>query len=126
MLKTIKNIYLYSAVYGLVVLFPQYFMETKVGIDFPPSITHPEFYYGFTGLALVWQLCFILISKDPIRYKPIMPITILEKASFGIPCLILFLQGRLHQLTLVFGCIDLLLMCLFIYSYLKTPNTAND
>lgn len=122
MLKQVKNIYFYAGIYGLIALTPQLFMEKKFGIDFPPPITHPEFYYGFTGLALVWQLCFILISKDPIRYKPLMPITFLEKISFGLPCIILYIQGRLHPLTLLFGCIDLFLMCLFIYSYKKTPD----
>lgn len=122
MIERVKKIYFYAAVYGILVLFPQYFMETKTGIDFPPPITHPEFFYGFTGLALVWQFAFIIISKDPVRYKPIMPVTVLEKASFGFAAVILFILGRVPSLVLFFGSIDLFLMCLFIYSYLNTTD----
>ena len=27
---------------------------------YPPTITHPDFFYGFVGVALVWQLVFLL------------------------------------------------------------------
>jgi|SRR5215813_3818536 len=53
-------------------LLPLYFMIAKVGHDAPPAITHPEFYYGFLGLAVLWQFVFISVARDPIRYRPIM------------------------------------------------------
>ena len=121
MIEKIKKIYLFSAIYGIVILFPQLFMEHKVGIDYPPAITHPEFFYGFNGLALAFQILFIIISKDPIRYRAVMIPAILEKASFGTTAVILFILGRLHPLVLFFATIDIFLMCLFIFSYIKTP-----
>ena len=122
MIEKIKKIYLFSGIYGIIVLLPQLFMETKTGIDYPPAITHPEFYYGFVGVALAWQIFFILISKDPIRYKPIVIAGILEKASFGFSSIILFALGRIPTLVLFFSTIDLIIMCLLIFSYLKTPD----
>jgi hypothetical protein len=71
--------YSIAAVYGLLVLLPLYFLLDRVGQDAPPAITHPELYYGFIGLAVLWQQVFVLIARDPIRYLPIIPITILEK-----------------------------------------------
>jgi hypothetical protein len=62
-----KIVFRIAGIYGFIVLLPQYFTEDKTGRDFPPPITHPEFYYGFIGLALTWQLLFILLSTDPFN-----------------------------------------------------------
>ena len=51
-----KRVFFIAAVLGVIVLAPQYFMEAKVGRDFPPPITHPEHFYGFIGVALAWQM----------------------------------------------------------------------
>jgi hypothetical protein len=117
-----RRVFAGAAIYGILVLAPQYFMEAQVGRDYPPPLTHPEYFYGFVGLALVWQFAFLLIARDPVRYRPLMPIAVLEKLAFGIPALALYLQGRLHVNVLAFGAIDLLLGTLFVVSYLKTPS----
>lgn len=109
-----------AAIYGILVLAPQYFMEARIGRDYPPPITHPEHFYGFIGLALVWQFAFLLIARDPVRYRPLMPVAVLEKLAFGIPCLVLYAQGRLHAAVLAAGLIDLLLGALFALSYVRT------
>ena len=46
--------FLIAGIYGLLSLSPMYFLEAKNGRDFPPAITHPEYYYGFMGVALAW------------------------------------------------------------------------
>ena len=38
-MKFARRVYLIAAIYGLIVLVPQYFMEGKNGRDFPPAIT---------------------------------------------------------------------------------------
>ena len=53
-------------------LVPQYFLEQKVGIDYPPAITHPEYFYGFLGVAIAWQVAFLIIGQDPLRFRPMM------------------------------------------------------
>jgi hypothetical protein len=115
-----RIVYLVAAVYGIVVLLPQYFLEERIGRDYPPPITHPEHFYGFVGLALVWQFAFLLISRDPARWRPLMPITVLEKLVFGVPALVLFLQGRVHSSVLAVGTIDLVLGTLFSIAWLRT------
>ena len=40
----------------------------------------------FVGLALLWQMVFVLVAKDPLRYRPIMPIAILESWSTRCRC----------------------------------------
>lgn len=115
-----KLVFLIAGIYGLIVLVPQYFFEARTGHDYPPPITHPEYYYGFIGLAVVWQLAFLLISRDPVRYHPLMIAAILEKACFAIPAVILLLQNRIPGLIFAFAMIDAVLGVLFLIAYVKT------
>ena len=50
-----RRTFLVAAVYGVIVLLPQSFMEAAIGRDYPPPITHPEHFYGFVGVALAWS-----------------------------------------------------------------------
>ena len=116
-----KYTFLIAGIYGVLALLPQYFLEAKNGLDFPPPISHPEYFYGFIGVALAWQIVFFVIAKNPAKYRPLMLVAILEKVSFGIPAIILFLTHRLAPLMLVAGLIDLVLGVLFLIAFLKTP-----
>src|SRR5262245_7884440 len=104
-----KRVFLVAGVYGLIVLLPQYFLEEKNGRDFPPAITHSEYYYGFLGVAVAWQIAFLIVSRDPARYRAIMIPAIVEKAGFGITAVALFVLGRLSIALFGAGLIDLLL-----------------
>ena len=115
-----RRVFLLAGVIGLLTLVPQYFMEARVGRDFPPPITHPEYFYGFVGVGLVWQILFLIISTDPQRLRPAMVAAVLEKLSFGVPVIVLYLQGRLPAMILGFGLFDLFLGVLFVISYRVT------
>lgn len=119
-MKFARYSFLIAGIYGLIALAPQYFMEAKNGRDFPPAITHPEYYYGFIGVALAWQIVFLIISRDPARYRPVMLAAMFEKFSFAIAAVVLFLQNRLHAMMLGAGMLDLILGVLFVISFLKT------
>lgn len=106
-----------AGVYGIVVLLPQYFLEERIGIEQPPPITHPEHFYGFTGVALAWQVAFLIVARDPARYRLLMLPAILEKASFGIAALVLFAQQRVPGAVVVFGLIDLVWGALFAAAF---------
>lgn len=118
-----RRLFLIAAVYGFVVLLPQYFMEAKIGRDFPPPITHPEYFYGFIGVAIAWQVLFLLIARDPVRYRLAMLPGTLEKLAFGGACIALYLQGRLATATLGFGIVDLVFAALFVVAFRRTPKT---
>jgi hypothetical protein len=115
-----KRVFSAAAIYGFIVLLPQYFLEAKTGRDFPPVITHPEYYYGFIGVAVAWQIVFLVISRDPIRYRPLMPAAVVEKAVFALPAIALYLDGRLSDQMLGAGLLDLVLGVLFVMAYRRT------
>ena len=116
-MKFARLTFLVAGIYGLIVMLPQYFLEAKTGRDFPPAITHPEFFYGFIGITVAWQLLFLVMSRDPLRYRPAIIPAVVEKASFSIAAVVLFLQQRLSPVALVPVSIDIILGILFIASY---------
>lgn len=102
---------------------PLYFMFDLIGRKGPPPITHPGFFYGFTGVALAWQIAFFIIATDPVRYRLLMIPSMFEKFSFGAAVVILVLQRRMHRSDLFFAVVDLLLGALFATAYLRTPRS---
>ncbi len=121
-----KRVFFIAAIYGVIGLVPQYFMEAKIGRDFPPPITHPEHFYGFIGVALAWQIFFFLIARDPVRYRGAMIPAILEKVAFGAAAMALYAQGRLAVPVLGAGIIDLIFAALFWVAWRATPNVSAD
>ena len=113
-----------AGIYGLIVLLPQYVMEERIGRDDPPPITHAEYFYAFLGVAVAWQVAFLVIARDPIRYRPMMIPAILEKASFAIAAPVLFTQQRVSGVVLGFGIADLVLGILCVAACRRTPLTA--
>jgi len=119
-MKFAKRVFLLAGIYGLLVMAPQYFLEGKIGRDYPPPITHPENFYGFIGVTLAWQLMFLLISRDPERYRLAMLPAIVEKFTFWPAVIVLYLQHRVAGSVLGFGIVDLVLGLLFIESFRRT------
>jgi hypothetical protein len=122
--KFSRYVFLIGGIYGLLVVTPQYFMESWTGRTFPPPVTHPEYYYGFVGAVVVWHLLFLVISRDPTRYRPMMPVAAMEKLAFGAPILVLYAQGRAALPIVGAAVIDLILGVLFLLSYWKTAASA--
>jgi hypothetical protein len=123
-MKFAKIVFWIAGIWGVVILAPLYFMFDRIGSQDPPAITHPAFYYGFVGVGLAWQIAFFVIASDPVRLRPMMIPSALEKISFGAAVIVLYLQNRLHGADLVFGAVDWLLAILFLVSFLKTSSPA--
>jgi hypothetical protein len=119
-MKFAKIVFWIAGIWGFLVLTPLYFMFDLIGRNDPPPITHPGFFYGFVGVALAWQVAFIVIATDPARFRPLMIPSILEKVSWGATVIALVLQQRMHESDLLFAGADLLLGVLFVMSYFKT------
>ena len=115
-----RIVFLVAGIYGLIVLVPQFFLERRIGEDNPPRITHPEYFYGFICVAVAWQVLFLVLSRDPIRYRPMMIPAMLEKIGFPIAVLVLYLQGRVSPTILIPAGLDVVLLVLFIAAYRKT------
>jgi hypothetical protein len=118
-MKFARVVFWLAAVWGFLVLTPLYFLYDMVGRQTPPPLTHPGFYYGFVGLALVWQLAFLIIGSDPVRYRPMMIPSMAEKFVYGLTLIVLYVQGRIGPREM-FGLSDLILGLLFVIAYWKS------
>ena len=79
-MKTSRLIFTIAGIYGLLILTPFLFLERRLAEASPGGLTHPEYFYGFLGAALVMQLVYLVIGRDPLRFRPLMPIAALAKA----------------------------------------------
>jgi hypothetical protein len=119
-----KWVFWLAGIIGLVMIVPPYFLEEQFGRDHPPPLNHPEFYYGFFGVALAWQLLFLVIATDPVRYRPAMLPAMVEKASFAGAMPVLYFLGRVPVSNVAFASIDAVWLVLFIVAYLRTGKSG--
>jgi hypothetical protein len=116
-----KWVFLVAGASGILLLIPPYFLERQTGENDPPPITHPEYYYGFLGVTLAWQVLFLVIAADPVRYRPAMPAAMLEKAGFVSAILALHAAGRVAGVWLGPAAMDGTWLVLFGIAYFRTP-----
>ena len=120
-----KWVFLLAGGSGVLMIVPPYFLERQTGEDYPPPITHPEYYYGFFGVTLAWQLLFLVIAADPVRYRTAMLPAMLEKASFAVAVPLLYAAGRVAAVWVGFAAMDATWLVLFVAAYLRTPKGQN-
>ena len=119
-----KIVFTVAGVWGIAVLTPFFFLFDYIGRHSPPPITHPDFYFGFITVGLAWQVAFLVIGRDPIRFRPLMIPAIIEKLGYVFSLVVLYTQGRLEasQIGPVYP--DLALGLLFVASFVKTRGDA--
>jgi hypothetical protein len=123
-IKFARLLFLVAGIYGLLVILPLFFLENQIGEHDPPAINHPEFYYGFAFVALGWQVVYLMLSRDPLRLRPMLIPAILGKAGFAFSVFVLFAQKRLSVANIFLPSIDLALAALFAWAYVELGRHA--
>jgi hypothetical protein len=118
-MKWIKYLFYACGVYGLLVITPLYFQEGRLASAALPAITYPEFFYGFIGVGLAWQVAFLVIGTDPVRYRPLILVGVIEKLGFGVPACLLYQAGRIKFEMFAAGLLDLVMAALFIVAWVR-------
>lgn len=108
-----KWVFRLAGLWGVLILVPLYF--------FPPPRQPLEYYFGFLGVALAWQILFLVIATDPIRYRPAMPPAMLEKLGFVLAIPILVALGRVDAEWLLPASLDATWLVLFVLAWWWTP-----
>jgi hypothetical protein len=121
-MKFAKIVFWAAFIWGVLVLTPLFFMFDAIGRNDPPPITHPGFYYGFATVGLAFQLVFVVIAKNPVRFRPMMLPSVFEKVSYATAGVVLYMQRRMHATDLLFVGADLFFGLLFLIAYFKTPD----
>ena len=125
-MKFAKVVFWVAGIWGVLVIMPLYFLFDLIGKNDPPAITHPGFYYGFVGCGLAWQIAFLIIGTNPVRLRPMMIPSVVEKFTFGVAVVTLVMQGRMHRTDLVFAGTDLTLGVLFVAAFVATGRRAGE
>lgn len=121
-MKFAKWVFLIAGLYGIVVVAPMLFLEPQIA----PGITHPVFFYAWVSVDLVWQVFFLVLSTDPMRYRPMMLVSVLEKATAVIAIPWLYVLGRIGGLWLGVAAVDLVLGLLFLAAYQRTGRVPSS
>jgi hypothetical protein len=125
-LKFAKIVFMVAGVWGVLVTLPLYFLYDLIGHQSPPVITHPEFYYGFVGVTLTWQVVFLVIATNPARYRTMIIPSILDKFSYVLANLALFVNHKMTASQALPSTTDLVLALFFISAFLKTRSRPNE
>ncbi len=120
-MRAARLIFGLAGLYGLIVLAPFLFLERAIADATPGGLTHVEYYYGFLGAGLAMQLVYLTIARDPVRFRPLMPIAAIVKLAFFVPVLVLWAQGRTPGSVLAFASVDGLLALAFLQAWRVTP-----
>jgi hypothetical protein len=80
--------------------------------------------HGFFLVTLAWQVAFLLIATDPVRYRLLMLAAMLEKFPFTIATLLLYAAGDAPVQVLAAGLIDAVFGILFSIAYIVTDEPA--
>ena len=118
-----RIVFTIAGLWGLAILTPMYFMLDLIGRSYPPAITHPDFYYGFIGVALAWQIAFLIIGRDPVRFHAMMIAAVLEKFVWVTSLCVLYMQGGIEPGQFAVAVPDFVLGVLFVISF-KMIETA--
>jgi hypothetical protein len=116
-----KWVFRLAGVWGILILVPPLFLERQTGQDYPPPVNHPEYYYAFFGVALAWQVMFLVIGSDPVRYRPAMLPSMLEKVGFVVAMPVLYALDRVPAVWVGFAATDAVWLVLFVAAFLRTP-----
>jgi hypothetical protein len=115
-MKLAKWIFLVAGILGLLSTIPLAFAE-KVLV-----VKQPEFFYGFVCLDICWQILYLFLCSDPVRYRPMMIPAFLAKVSGTVALTWLYLLGRVSSQWIAIGTVDGIFAVLFLAAFWATRN----
>jgi hypothetical protein len=77
-------------------------------------------------VGLAWQVAFLLIARDPVRFRLMMIPAVLEKFGWGACVIALYLQQRMHASDLGLAGVDMLLGGLFLLAFFRLRSAGTS
>lgn len=119
-----KWVFTIGGIWGLIIITPLFFLEGPITAASQP-FSHPDFFYGFLASTVAWQVGYLVIGRDPARFRPFMLIGAAGKVIYFGACVTLFLAGRVQPLAPLVTAPDLLLAALYVIAWVRTaPSRA--
>jgi hypothetical protein len=119
-----KYVFTGAGLWGFAVLAPLFFLVDITGRPYAAPTDYPHFFYGFLAVAMAWQVAFLVIGSNPVRFRLLMIPGFIEKAGYVTAVAVLHGQGRISAADAGTAIPDSLLLVLFVVAFLKTqPDT---
>ena len=115
-----RVVFIVAGIWGIVVLTPFYWLVDVTGRQYDAPAAYPHFFYGFIGVALAWQIAFLVIGANPTRFRAFMIPAMLEKLGYVATLAVLYGQGRIAPVDALAAVPDGLLGLLFVLAFIKT------
>lgn len=119
-----KLIFRIAAAADILVLTPILFFPNRIGNPVPRPLTEPEYFHGFLALSLLFSILYLVIATNPIRYRPVMWIGILQKFVYPMAIFGLLSTHRTPPGKSFYAGMEFLFGLLFIIALVKTPKQA--
>jgi hypothetical protein len=120
-MRTIQRLFWAAGIYGVLVVAPLFAGDGRFSADYPPAVTHPEFYYGFAVTVLGFQILYLVIGFDPPRFRPFMLLGVACKLGFAAAVAILHGQDRVAGFITTLAAVDAVLAAVFLWAWAQTP-----
>ena len=116
-------VFIGAGIWGIAVLTPFYWLVDVTGRQYDAPNTYPHFFYGFVAVALAWQIAFLVIGSNPMRFRALMIIGMLEKLGYVATLAVLYGQGRIASVDALAAVPDGLIGGLFVVAFVKTGSS---
>ncbi|HET6970000.1 MAG TPA: hypothetical protein VFH92_02645 [Phenylobacterium sp.] len=118
-----RRVFTWAAIFGFVMIAPLFVAEGLVERLLRHALTQPQWYYAFAEVALGFQVVYLLIGRDPVRYRPLMPVCAITKFGFGVTIWTLAGLGRTDPFLGIAATPDLFWAGAFLLAYRATPRS---
>ncbi len=125
-MKFARAVFIVAGIWGIAVLSPLYALVDVSGRRYAAPADYPHFFYGFIGVALAWQLAFLMIGSNPLRFRPLMIPAVIEKLGFVTTCLVLYSRARIPWQDAQAAIPDFVLCVLFVAAFVTTGRVGHD
>jgi hypothetical protein len=116
-MKFARIVFIGAGIWGICVLTPLYWLVDITGRRYDVPTQYPHFFYGFLGVALAWQVAFLVIGSNPMRFRAFMVPGMLEKFGHVATLMVLYGQGRIASGDALAAMPDGVLGLLFILAF---------
>ena len=119
-MRLARFVFIGAGIWGIAVLTPLYWLVDISGRHYAAPNYYPQFFYGFIGVAIAWQIAFLMIGSNPTRFRTFMIPAMIEKFGYVSTLLFLYSQSRISALDMQPAIPDGLLGLLFVVAFLRT------
>jgi hypothetical protein len=119
-MRLARFVFIGAGIWGIAVLTPLYWLVDVSGRHYAAPNDYPAFFYGFIGVAIAWQIAFLIIGSNPARFRTMMIPAIIEKLGYVSTLAFLYGQSRISAVDVQPALPDGLLGILFVVAFLRT------